>query len=183
MIQRAREVRARLWSPPGGIVSSDLDVVSSAEFRRRLIAEQREAARAARLRSRTEAIATAAAQAAAWRAEHEREPTIFDAAGPKRQCREIAKACCRHFGIRGIDIVAKRRTKDITYPRQVAMYLMAEHTTCSFPEIGRQFGGFDHTSVLHNWKKIKTTMPTDDRVQADVDAVRLVLGIGGNHAD
>jgi len=49
---------------------------------------------------------------------------------------------------------AKKRTREIAYPRQIAMYMVRELTDFSLPKIGKEFGGRDHTTVLHAWEKI-----------------------------
>jgi chromosomal replication initiation ATPase DnaA len=170
--------RARLWSPEGGIQSSELDIVSPAEFRRRLMTKRREESQAERQRKIDAAVASAVKFAADWRANN-----AFASMRPGQQCQEITRACCTHFGLRRVDIMARRRTANITYPRHIAMYLMTEFTASSFPAIGRHFGGLDHTTVLHGWRKMKTRLPLEEKLQADVAAIRQAVGIGGDNAD
>lgn len=67
---------------------------------------------------------------------------------------DIQRAVCEAFNMSRIDLLAHRRTKDVVYPRQLAMWLSKKLTTRSFPEIGRRFGGRDHTTVLHAVRKI-----------------------------
>ena len=62
---------------------------------------------------------------------------------------DIKRAVAEHFGVKVSDMMSKRRTKQISFPRHVAMYLCRKHTTASYPEIGMQFGGRDHSSVIH----------------------------------
>jgi chromosomal replication initiator protein len=62
---------------------------------------------------------------------------------------DIKKAVALHFGIKTSEMVSKRRTKNLSFPRHVAMYLCRKHTTASYPEIGSEFGGRDHSSVIH----------------------------------
>lgn len=62
---------------------------------------------------------------------------------------EIQRATCRHFGITPIELLSRRRTHKVVIPRQIAIYLCKKLTTRSLPEIGRMFGGMDHTTVLH----------------------------------
>ncbi len=66
----------------------------------------------------------------------------------------IIKTVTEHFHINPNDIQSKRRNKNIVFPRQIAMYLSRDLTNHSLPEIGRAFGGKDHTTVLHSCKKI-----------------------------
>lgn len=62
---------------------------------------------------------------------------------------DIKGAVANHFNIKVSDIISKRRTRNLSFPRHIAMYLCRKHTTCSYPEIGGKFGGRDHSSVIH----------------------------------
>ncbi len=73
----------------------------------------------------------------------------------------IQKKVAEYFDIRLSDMRAKKRTKQIAYPRQVAMYIARELTKLSLPEIGEQFGGRDHTTVMHAVDKIQTDLKND----------------------
>jgi chromosomal replication initiator protein len=66
----------------------------------------------------------------------------------------IQKKVAEFFNISLSDLKAKRRSKNIILPRQIAMYLSRQLTNLSLPEIGSAFGGKDHTTVLHSCKKI-----------------------------
>lgn len=85
---------------------------------------------------------------------------------------QIIEAVARHFGVRPIDIVSARRTKDVVRPRQVAMYLARELTTRSLPEIGLRFGGRDHTTILWGINKIARMVAADNDIALDIDEVR-----------
>ena len=89
---------------------------------------------------------------------------------------DIQKAVGEHFNIRLEDFAAKKRTKSIAYPRQVAMYLSRELTDFSLPKIGEEFGGRDHTTVIHAHEKIASLVKTDQQLQQDIKQVRKVLG-------
>jgi chromosomal replication initiator protein len=65
------------------------------------------------------------------------------------------------FGLRLVEIKAKNNSRAIVYPRQIAMYLAKHLTEASLPEIGRQFGGKHHTTVLHSVEKIDETRKGD----------------------
>jgi chromosomal replication initiator protein len=67
----------------------------------------------------------------------------------------IQKRVCEHFNLREQDLKIRSNTRAIAFPRQVAMYLVKQLTTASLPEIGRQFGGKHHTTVLHSVNKIE----------------------------
>lgn len=62
---------------------------------------------------------------------------------------DIKRAVSSRFGIKVSEIISKRRTKNLSFPRHIAMYLCRKHTTCSYPEIGSSFGNRDHSSVIH----------------------------------
>jgi chromosomal replication initiator protein len=68
---------------------------------------------------------------------------------------DIQKVTAAHFGLRIEDFSAKKRTRTISYPRQIAMYLARKHTDSSLPKIGEEFGGRDHTTVIHACDKIE----------------------------
>jgi len=77
---------------------------------------------------------------------------------------EIQAAACEHFGLSTAELLSTTRTARIAWPRQVAMYLSRELTGESLPSIGRHFGGRDHTTVLHAWRR------TTARIAADADS-------------
>ena len=72
----------------------------------------------------------------------------------------IQKKVCEYFDIKPSDMKAKKRSRGIAYPRQIAMYLASQLTDYSLPEIGEYFGGRDHTTVMH----------ARDKIQADLKA-------------
>ena len=74
----------------------------------------------------------------------------------------IIEVAARHFDISPSDIKGKRRTRAISEPRQYAMYLAREHTDHSYPKLGEQFGGKDHTTVLAAFKKMTELLEMDD---------------------
>ena len=67
--------------------------------------------------------------------------------------------------------MCERRTRSVARPRQIAMYLCKQLTTRSYPDIGRRFGGRDHTTVLHAVKKIDQLMAEDEQIARDVEAM------------
>ncbi len=74
----------------------------------------------------------------------------------------IQKMVCEYFGLKVQDIKAKKRTRDIAFPRQVAMYLSKILTDSSLSEIGKNFGGKDHSTVIHACKLIELRIKNDD---------------------
>ncbi len=88
---------------------------------------------------------------------------------------DIRRATCRHFNMSNINLISQRRTSAVVYPRQLAMYVARELTSRSLPEIGRQFGGRDHTTVLHGTRKIAAKVRSDWKVAYDVAHVEALL--------
>ncbi len=88
---------------------------------------------------------------------------------------EIQRRVAEHFNIRFADMASARRTRSVARPRQVAMYLAKTLTSRSLPEIGRKFGGRDHTTVLHAVKKVEELRATDQNFAEDVELLRRML--------
>ncbi len=88
---------------------------------------------------------------------------------------EIQKRVAEHFNIRLSDMHSPRRARAVARPRQVAMYLAKQLTTRSLPEIGRKFGGRDHTTVMHAVKRIDQLRATDASFAEDIDLLRRMV--------
>jgi chromosomal replication initiator protein len=88
---------------------------------------------------------------------------------------EIQKKVAEHFNIRVADMHSARRARQVARPRQVAMYLAKQLTSRSLPEIGRKFGGRDHTTVMHAVKKIEELRSLDSSFAEDVELLRRML--------
>ncbi len=88
---------------------------------------------------------------------------------------EIQRKVAEHYNIRMTDMHSARRARNVARPRQVAMYLAKHLTTRSLPEIGRKFGGRDHTTVMHAVRKIEELMKDDAQIAQDVEVVRRAL--------
>jgi chromosomal replication initiator protein len=76
----------------------------------------------------------------------------------------IQQAVAEHFGLKASELRSRRRQRTVVFPRQVAMFLCRELTEASLPEIGRHFGGRDHTTVLHSCAKIARMEEVDEAV-------------------
>lgn len=74
---------------------------------------------------------------------------------------DIQRVVANHFSIKLSDMSSSSRLKQIAFPRQVAMYLAKQLTSLSFPDVGRKFGGRDHTTVLHSVKKVEELIKND----------------------
>ena len=84
---------------------------------------------------------------------------------------EIQKAVAEHYLLKQADLLSERRTRAVARPRQLAMYLAKNLTTRSYPDIGRRFGGRDHTTVLHAVRRIEQLKGEDAGIAADVEAI------------
>ena len=88
---------------------------------------------------------------------------------------EIQKRVAEHYNIRVADMHSARRARAVARPRQIAMYLAKQLTARSLPEIGRKFGGRDHTTVMHAVKKVDELRATDPSFAEDVELLRRML--------
>lgn len=97
---------------------------------------------------------------------------VDECASPLPKIEFVQKIVCRHFNVVLKDMLSERRTADVVYPRQIAMFLCKEFTRRSLPEIGRRFGGRDHTTVLHAVRAIGEREKTNEALAADIKALR-----------
>ncbi|MBI2239406.1 MAG: chromosomal replication initiator protein DnaA [Magnetospirillum gryphiswaldense] len=88
---------------------------------------------------------------------------------------EIQKRVAEHFNIKLAEMSSARRSRQVARPRQVAMYLAKQLTSRSLPEIGRKFGGRDHTTVMHAVKKVEELRSSDQGFSEDVELLRRML--------
>ena len=84
---------------------------------------------------------------------------------------EIQKAVAEHYGMRQADLLSERRNRAIARPRQAAMWLAKHLTTRSLPDIGRRFGGRDHTTVLHAVRRIEALRADDPQLARDLEVL------------
>jgi chromosomal replication initiator protein len=89
---------------------------------------------------------------------------------------EIQRRVAEHFNIKLVEMTSSRRARVVARPRQVAMYLAKQLTQRSLPEIGRKFGGRDHTTVMHAVRKIEELTRSDRALAEDVDVLQRMLG-------
>ena len=101
---------------------------------------------------------------------------FIDSQARKVTIESIQKAVAEQFGLRLVEIKAKNNSRAIVYPRQIAMYLAKHLTEASLPEIGRQFGGKHHTTVLHSVDKIDGTRKTDKDLNRLINKMTEQLG-------
>jgi chromosomal replication initiator protein len=101
---------------------------------------------------------------------------FIDSQARKVTIESIQKMVAEQFGLRLVEIKAKNNSRAIVYPRQVAMYLAKHMTEASLPEIGRQFGGKHHTTVLHSVEKIEELRKTDKDLNRLINKLTEQLG-------
>jgi chromosomal replication initiator protein len=83
----------------------------------------------------------------------------------------IQKTVAEHYALKQADLISERRARAVARPRQVAMWLAKQITTRSLPDIGRRFGGRDHTTVLHAVRRIESLKAEDPAIARDVDVL------------
>jgi chromosomal replication initiator protein len=89
---------------------------------------------------------------------------------------DIQRIVCHHFKLRAQDLLSKDRHKSIAFARHIAMYLCKQRLKCSFPEVGRAFGGRDHTTVISAVRKVEGLRERDAQVRAHLDVLERKLG-------
>ncbi|MFC0481596.1 chromosomal replication initiator protein DnaA [Gellertiella hungarica] len=95
---------------------------------------------------------------------------------PKRvRIEDIQRIVARHYNVSRQELVSNRRTRVIVKPRQIAMYLSKTLTPRSFPEIGRRFGGRDHTTVLHAVRKIEEMISEDSKLSHEIELLKRLI--------
>jgi chromosomal replication initiator protein len=101
---------------------------------------------------------------------------LIRAREPKRvKIEDIQKLVASHYSVTRADILSSRRTATVVKPRQVAMYLSKALTLRSLPEIGRRFGGRDHTTVLHAVRKIEGLSSSDSSLREELELLKRML--------
>ncbi len=100
---------------------------------------------------------------------------ILRASDRKVTIEEIQRKVAEHYNIRLSDMIGPKRLRIIARPRQIAMYLAKQLTPRSLPEIGRRFGGRDHTTIMHGVRRIEELMATDSQLSDDLQLLRRLL--------
>jgi chromosomal replication initiator protein len=107
------------------------------------------------------------------------EMAIADLVGqrePRRiRIEDIQKVVASHYNVSKHDLLSARRTRAIVRPRQIAMYLAKTMTPRSFPEIGKRFGGRDHTTVLHAVRKVEELAAADEALKQEIELLRRMI--------
>jgi chromosomal replication initiator protein len=85
---------------------------------------------------------------------------------------DVQDVVAKRFHVKVAELKSKRRTKTVVHPRQIAMYLCRELTAASFPEIGREFGGKDHTTIIHACRQIEKALEKDNALRETLDGLK-----------
>lgn len=107
--------------------------------------------------------------------DHEVLPLGRSLVGSKLRIEDIQLAVARHYQVKMNDLKGQRRYAQAVWARQVAMFISRELTWLSLPVIGHQFGGRDHTTVLHGARKIERLRSTDRQLAQDIDDI--IMGL------
>lgn len=165
---QAREVRRRLWQQPNGRQSSEMEIVTEPELRKRRIAVaqaesdrrylERHAAELLQAKRRAELfqdfIEAHKRTGFSYRKDQDGTPIVgFE---------QIARATCRHFDLKRVHVFSPRRDTHLARARQIIMYLAKELTGMSLPQIGAKLGGRDHTTVIHGHRKVAQLLSAGD---------------------
>jgi chromosomal replication initiator protein len=105
---------------------------------------------------------------------------LVNGAEPRRiRIEDILRIISRHYGVSRADILSQRRHRSVVWPRQIGMYLAKQLTSRSLPEIGRRFGGRDHTTVLHAIRKVDGELTGNNRLKDELEELKKQLSISG----
>jgi chromosomal replication initiator protein len=85
---------------------------------------------------------------------------------------DIQEAVCAQFHVKMTELKSRRRSKMLVHPRQIAMYLCRELTDASYPEIGRQFGGKDHTTIIHACRQVAKAREADTTLHTTIETLK-----------
>jgi len=90
-------------------------------------------------------------------------------------CKNVIDAVSSFFDVTTKEIIGKSRKKELVYPRQITMYIMRKELNTSYPTIGNELGGRDHTTAMHAYNKIVRVLDDDEKIKQDIDSVRQLL--------
>jgi chromosomal replication initiator protein len=85
---------------------------------------------------------------------------------------DIQEVVCSQFHVKLTELKSRRRSKTLVHPRQIAMYLCRELTDASYPEIGRHFGGKDHTTIIHACRQVTKAKEADQSLQTTLENLK-----------
>lgn len=85
---------------------------------------------------------------------------------------KIVKIIANFYGIKLEELLGKKRNKELVYPRQIAMYLLRHELNYSYPHIGKELGGKDHTTIIHGSEKIEKEITKNDKMQREISLIK-----------
>ena len=88
---------------------------------------------------------------------------------------QVIKTICDFYNIEEKDLFEKTRKKEVVKPRQIAMFLMREDLSLSYPYVGQKFGQMDHTTIIYAYRKIKDNLKKDEKLSQEIDTIRNLL--------
>jgi chromosomal replication initiator protein len=106
-----------------------------------------------------------------------RMPAVLAAPQAQVTAPMIIEAVARAHNIKAADLLGQKRTRNLTLPRHIAMYLARKHTALSFPELGREFGDRDHSTIQHGVKKMEKDVQDDPNIAYKVRLIEQSLQI------
>ncbi|MEA3449454.1 MAG: chromosomal replication initiator protein DnaA [Patescibacteria group bacterium] len=89
--------------------------------------------------------------------------------------RQVMQLVAKYYDLSEKDLIGKSRKKELVYPRQISMYLMRKELNTSYPTIGQELGGRDHTTAMHAYKKIKKDVDKNERIKQDIESIKQTL--------
>jgi len=89
--------------------------------------------------------------------------------------KEIIEATAKFYNLTYKDLIGKSRKKELVWPRQIAIYLIREELTTSYPAIGEALGGRDHTTAMHSYNKILEELKNNEKIKQEIDSIKQSL--------
>lgn len=179
--QSARAIRRRLLNPVNGHDSSELDIVADAVMRRARIEQalrEKNLEHAARRQRAIELVDRYLQAIGQWVVNIDDSPEPEGIVPNAISTSQIIAVICDFYSVHRDTLRANNRTATVARARQVAMYLMREHTPLSFSQIGLKFGGRDHSTVVHSHQKITTMLAHgEEDLAANIAGLRQLLGV------
>jgi len=103
------------------------------------------------------------------------ESLVASAKTKSTTCKNIIEAVSRFYDVDIKDIVGKSRKKELVFPRQITMYLLRKELNTSYPTIGQELGGRDHTTAMHAYNKIEKEIEDKEKIKQDIDSIVQLL--------
>ncbi len=89
--------------------------------------------------------------------------------------KEIIETTAKFYNLNYKDLVGKSRKKELVWPRQIAIYLIREELNTSYPAIGQELGGRDHTTAMHSYNKISEELKNNEKIKQEISSIKQSL--------